>query len=141
MLDNELFVEWLDKKSKEIINKIGEEKPISSEEMIIMVLKAQANHFEHLDKDLRKDMQDVRKDLTKDMQYLREDLTKDIQDLREDMNKRFEQVDKRFEQVDKRFERVYSFIKWQIGIAVTTIFTIFGALCGIYYQIFQLTGK
>lgn len=46
--------------------------------MMILVLKAQANHFMHLDTDLRKDMRD-----------LREDMNRDVQNLREDMDKRF----------------------------------------------------
>jgi tetrahydromethanopterin S-methyltransferase subunit G len=52
--------------------------------MMILMLKAQTNHFAHLDIDLRSEMKA----------------------LREDMDKRFEQVDKRFEQVDKRFEQM-----------------------------------
>ncbi|MFA5878671.1 MAG: hypothetical protein WC860_00685 [Candidatus Margulisiibacteriota bacterium] len=115
MFDNNLFEEWLDRKSSEIILKL-EKEPLKSEEMMILVLKAQSNHFMHLDTDLRNDMIG----------------------LREDMKAQFEQVDKRFEQVDKRFERVYSFMKWQAGFAMTFLIAIFGALGGIYIQLAHL---
>lgn len=53
--------------------------------MMILVLKAQANHFMHLDTDLRKDMRDLREDMNTD----RKDLREDMKNLREDMDKRF----------------------------------------------------
>ena len=57
-----------------MFDKVGPEERINSEEMMILVLKAQANHFMHLNTDLRTEMKT----------------------LREDMNKRFEAVDRRF---------------------------------------------
>ena len=57
-----------------MFDKVGREEGINSEEMMILVLKAQANHFMHLDTDLRTEMKT----------------------LREDMNKRFEAMDRRF---------------------------------------------
>lgn len=68
---------------------------------MILMLKAQTNHFAHLDVDLRNEMKA----------------------LREDMDKRFEQVDKRFEQVDKRFEqltlRIDHFMVWSFATTLT----------------------
>jgi ElaB/YqjD/DUF883 family membrane-anchored ribosome-binding protein len=116
MFENDVFDTWLDNKSKEIILKLDKEK-LSSEEMIILMLKAQTNHFAHLDvdlrnemselnRDLRQEMSDLNKELRQDMQALNERLSNEMLALRKDMDKRFEQVDKRFEQVDKRFEQV-----------------------------------
>ena len=65
MFNNDIFEKWLDKKSSELVDKIGEEKALTSEEMIILVLKAQANHFAHLDRDLRTDMLNLRQDMDK----------------------------------------------------------------------------
>ncbi|NOT10424.1 MAG: hypothetical protein HOP23_01075 [Methylococcaceae bacterium] len=80
--------------------------------MILLVLKAQTNHFEHLDKDLRTEMASLNKELREEMILLRRD-----------MDKRFEQVDKRFEQVDKRFEiltsRIDHFMVWSFGTTLT----------------------
>ena len=92
MFDDNMFEEWLDKKAAEVFEKVGRGESIRSEEMMILVLKAQANHFMHLDTDLRREMKD----------------------LREDMNRRFEAVDKRFEAVDKRFNSM----QWLIGLGI-----------------------
>ena len=92
MFDDDMFEEWLEKKAAEVFEKVGRGESIRSEEMMILVLKAQANHFMHLDTDLRREMKD----------------------LREDMNRRFEAVDKRFEAVDKRFNSM----QWLIGLGI-----------------------
>jgi hypothetical protein len=97
MFNDQLFDQWLDKKASDIVTAFGDGRALTSEEMMILILKAQTNHFNHLDVELRTDMKD----------------------LRADMDKRFEQVDKRFEQVDKRFEtvivRIYHFMIWSFA--------------------------
>jgi len=119
MFQDNIFEKWLDNQANVIIDKLGAGLALSSEEMIVLVLKAQTNHFAHLDEDLRKDMRD-----------LREDLTTDMRNLREDMDKRFEQVDKRFEQVDKRFDsligRMDRFMVWSLGLTLTSTMLIIG---------------
>ena len=118
MFDDELFEDWLDKKTKAIFSKLGEEA-ISSDEMILLVLKAQTNHFEHLDKDLRTEMSALNKELREEMILLRRDMDKRF----EQVDKRFEQVDKRFEQFDKRFEvltsRIDHFMIWSFATTLT----------------------
>ena len=57
---NEIFDSWLEQKSQEILNKVNKEK-ITTEEMIILMLKALTNHFYHMDQDLRKDLRGLRK--------------------------------------------------------------------------------
>ena len=108
MFDDDLFDAWLDKKSKDIFVQLGDDKTPSGEEMIILVLKAQTNHFAHLDRDLREEMLELRKDM--DRRF-------------EQVDKRFEQVDKRFEQVDKRFEalatRIDRFMMWSFATTVS----------------------
>ena len=134
MFNNDMFEEWLDKKAKEIILEMGEGKALSSEDMMILVLKAQSNHFEHLDielredmktlrEDLTKDMMDLRKELTNDMKTLREDLTKELIAVRKDMDKRFEQVDKRFDQIVMRMDR---FMIWSLGLTLSSTIFILG---------------
>jgi predicted nucleic acid-binding Zn-ribbon protein len=118
MFDDQLFEDWLDKKTKAIFSKLGEEA-LSSDEMILLVLKAQTNHFEHLDKDLRTEMAALNKDLREEMILLRKDMDKRF----EQVERRFEQVDKRFEQVDKRFEvltsRIDHFMIWSFATTLT----------------------
>ena len=105
--ENKAFVAWLDEQAQLAMNKVTSGKGLVSQEIMILVLKAQTNHVAHVEQDLRKDMFE----------------------LREDMNKRFEQVDARLEQVDKRFEqvdknmnamigRIDNFMKWSFGTTV-----------------------
>ena len=121
MFDNNIFETWLDEKSKELVSKIANQEPLTSEEMIILVLKAQSNHFHHLDEDLRKDMKELREDMDKRFEQVDKRF--------EQIEKRFEQVDKRFKQVDKRFDAMISrmdrFMIWSLGLTMTsTIFII-----------------
>ena len=108
MFDDQLFEDWLDNKTKAIFSKLGEEA-LSSDEMILLVLKAQTNHFEHLDKDLRTETAALNKELREEMILLRKDMDirfEQVNSRIEQVDKHFEQVDRRFEQVDKRFEQV-----------------------------------
>ena len=121
MFEDDLFDTWLDQKSKEIVCKLGKEV-LSSDEMIVLVLKAQTNHFAHLDKDLRSEMTELNKSLRGEMAELNKELREEMILLRKDMDKRFEQVDKRFEQVDKRFEaltvRIDRFMIWSFSTSL-----------------------
>jgi uncharacterized protein (DUF3084 family) len=84
MFDNNFFDEWLDEEARRVQDKIKAGHALDADDKVLLILKAQVNHFYHLDIDLREE----------------------VKVLREDMDKRFEQVDKRFEQVDKRFEQI-----------------------------------
>ena len=106
MFDDNMFEEWLNRKAVEVFDKVGREERINSEEMMILVLKAQANHFMHLDTDLRTEMKNLREDMNKRF---------------EAMDRRFEAVDKRFEAVDRRFEafdRRFNSMQWLIGLGI-----------------------
>ena len=125
MFDEGMFEDWLDKKASEVLEKLGRNEGIRSDEMMILVLKAQANHFMHLDTDLRKDMLDLRED----MRDLREDMNGRFAALREDMNGRFvtlrEDMDRRFEAGDKRSDELredmnkrFNSMQWLIGLGI-----------------------
>lgn len=106
MFDDKFFEQWLDNQAQKVMEQVANGQSISPEQMMVLVLKAQTNHFAHLDIELREDIQALDKRLSGEMQSMNERLGKEMQELRKDMDKRFEQVDKRFEQVDKRFEQV-----------------------------------
>ncbi|GEM_PF-2586322 len=74
MFKEDVFLKWLDSEAERIVEKLGAGEPLKTEEMIVLILKAQANHFQHLDEDLRNE----------------------IKQLREDMEKRFDFIEKRF---------------------------------------------
>lgn len=96
---NEFFDQWLNQKSNEILAKVEKEK-ISNEDMLILSLKAQVNHFHHMDIEFR-------------------DEFKRIDHRFEQVQKQFDKVDKRFEQVDKRFDRIEHYIMWGAGFLTT----------------------
>jgi uncharacterized protein YhaN len=95
MFDDKFFDDWLDSQAQKVMEQVASGQSISSDQMMILMLKAQTNHFAHLDVDLRSEMK-----------ALREDMDKRFEQMQVETVKRFEQVDKRFEQVDKRFEQM-----------------------------------
>jgi tetrahydromethanopterin S-methyltransferase subunit G len=97
---NEFFDQWLNQKSTDILAKVEREK-ISNEDMLILSLKAQVNHFHHMDIEFRDEFRNIDKRF-------------------EQVDKRFEQVDKRFEQVDKRFDRQMTVMMWGFGLLFTS---------------------
>jgi len=123
MFDDKFFDEWLDGQAQKVMEKVANGEGIAPEQMMILMLKAQTNHFAHLDVDLRSDMQNLDSRLSSEMQKMNERLSGEMRELREDMDKRFEQVDKRFEQVDKRFEQLTSridhFMVWSFATTIS----------------------
>jgi ElaB/YqjD/DUF883 family membrane-anchored ribosome-binding protein len=134
MFDDKFFDDWLDAQAQKVMEKVASGEGIAPEQMMILMLKAQTNHFAHLDVDLRSDMQNLDSRLSSEMQKMNERLSGEMRELREDMDKRFEQVDKRFEQmhtetakrfeqVDKRFEqrtsRIDHFMIWSFATTIS----------------------
>ena len=124
----------LDAQAQKVMEKVASGEGIAPKQMMILMLKAQTNHFAHLDVDLRSDMQNLDSRLSSEMQKMNERLSGEMRELREDMDKRFEQVDKRFEQmhtetakrfeqVDKRFEQLTSridhFMIWSFATTIS----------------------
>ena len=145
MFDDNMFEKWLNEKAGEVFDKVGREEAIRPDEMIILVLKAQVNHFTHLDTDLRKDMRDLREDMSAEIKDLREemkDLREEMKDLREDMNElrrdmnelRQESISLRRdmntlrEDMEKRFNRT----QWLIGTGVAFLTVLMS-----FYQFLQ----
>ena len=91
MFDNEYFDQWLTLKSNEILIKMKEQEKLTNDDMLALTLKAQSNHFHHMDIEFREYFKKL------DVRF-------------EEVNKRFAEVDKRFEQVDKRFEQMYAHV-------------------------------
>jgi len=123
MFDDKFFEQWLDNQAQRVMNLVGDGKAISPEEMMVLVLKAQTNHFAHLDIELREEIQGLREDMDKRFDLMREEMDKRFDLMREEMNKRFEQVDKRFEQAEKRFEaltiRIDRFMIWSFATTLS----------------------
>jgi uncharacterized protein (DUF1800 family) len=106
MFDDKFFEDWLDTQAQKVMEKVASGEGIAPEQMMILMLKAQTNHFAHLDVDLRNEMILLREDMDKRF----EQVDKRFEQAQVETAKRFEQVDKRFEQAQvetaKRFEQV-----------------------------------
>jgi hypothetical protein len=113
MFGNELFDHWLNQKSLEILSKVEKEK-ISTEDMLILSLKAQTNHFHHMDEEFRGEFKKI------DLHF---------EQINEKFERRFDLVDEKFERrfdlVDKKFDRLYTALMWGFGLMFTSIFGLY----------------
>jgi hypothetical protein len=112
MFDDKFFDDWLDSQAQKVMEKVASGEGIAPEQMMILMLKAQTNHFAHLDVDLRNEMVLLREDMDKRFEQAKNEMVL----LREDMDKRFEQVDKRFEQLTSRIDH---FMIWSFATTVS----------------------
>ena len=123
MFDDKFFEDWLNTQAQKVMEKVASGEGIAPEQMMILMLKAQTNHFAHLDVDLRNEMILLREDMDKRF----EQVDKRFEQAQVETAKRFEQVDKRFEQAQvetaKRFEQLTSridhFMIWSFATTVS----------------------
>ena len=94
-----------DGQAQKVMEKVASGEGIAPEQMMILMLKAQTNHFAHLDVDLRNEMK-----------MLREDMDKRFEQMHTETTKRFEQVDKRFEQLTSRIDH---FMIWSFATTIS----------------------
>ncbi|MGZ3789715.1 MAG: hypothetical protein ACXVLQ_14395 [Bacteriovorax sp.] len=60
VFENQLFDHWLNKKSQDILTKMDKEQ-VTTEDMLILTLKAQTNHFHHMDVEFRDEFKKIDK--------------------------------------------------------------------------------
>lgn len=60
MFENQLFDHWLNQKSQEILSKMDKEK-VTTEDMLVLTLKALTNHFHHMDVEFRDEFKKIDK--------------------------------------------------------------------------------
>ena len=112
MFDDKFFSDWMDSQAQKVMEKVANGEGIAPEQMMILMLKAQTNHFEHLDVDLRNEMVLLRQDMDKRF----EQVDKRFEQMQQETAKRFEQVDKRFEQLTSRIDH---FMIWSFATTVS----------------------
>lgn len=134
VFDNTVFDAWLNNKSQEILSKVDREK-ITTEEMIILVLKAQTNHFYHMDLEFRGEFKSIYqhfRDVKEQFKIVDQRFEK-IDQRFEKIDQRFEKIDQRFEKMDKKiedgFDRQNRFLMWQGGLMMAMF-------SGIYLKLF-----
>ena len=102
VFNNEIFDSWLTKKSDQILSKVDRET-ISTEEMIILVLKAQTNHFDHMDQDMKKGISD----LGSRMDHLENRIDR--------VENRLDRIEIRVDSLDKKIDNRFM---WMIGVTI-----------------------
>ncbi len=112
MFDDKFFDDWLDSQAQKVMEKVAGGEGIAPEQMMILMLKAQTNHFAHLDVDLRNEMVLLREDMDKRF----EQVDKRFEQMQVETAKRFEQVDKRFEQLTSRIDH---FMIWSFATTIS----------------------
>jgi len=131
MFDNDLFDRWLDSESRKALEKFENNENLSIEDKMILTLKAQTNHFEHLDIELREDMRRLDEKFERkfdEMDSKFERKFDEVYERFEKIDERFEKIDDRFEKIDKKFEdmhkefnRLYSAINSQTWKMISAI--------------------
>jgi Fe2+ transport system protein B len=117
MFENQMFDHWLNQKSQEILSRIDKER-VSTEDMLILSLKAQTNHFHHMDVEFREEFRKIDKRF--------ESLDQRFSNSDDKLDKRFNSNDER---LDKRFDRLITSLYWGFGILITSVF-------GLYIKLF-----
>ena len=97
MFDDKFFDDWLETQAQKVMEKVASGEGIAPEQMMILMLKAQTNHFAHLDVELREDVKNLDIRLSSQMEKMNERLSGEMRELRQDMDKRFEQLTSRID--------------------------------------------
>ena len=128
VFDNEIFDSWLTKKSDEILSKVDREK-ITTEEMLILILKAQTNHFHHVDIEFRDEFKKIDERFETKFKRIEERLETEFKRIDVRFDKVNSELRAEFEKIDDRFEKIWSFQKWQAGMLL-------GLFGGLYIKLF-----
>jgi len=126
VFNSEILEEWLDQRTNEILASIKKEK-ITPEDMLTLSLKAQINHFHHMDIEFRQEFRGIDERFEKvDERFVKMDLDRreefkavDMRfvKLEEDIKEQFKAVDNRFNKMDERFEKMDErFVKMDLDI-------------------------
>jgi len=103
MFDNEIFDKWLDKEAERVIEKLTNNEKIENEDKLILMLKAQTNHFYHLDKEIRSEIE-LFKEESKKYWEENEKRWKENEKRWEENENRWKANEKRWEANEKRWE-------------------------------------
>lgn len=120
VFDNEAFDVWLSVKSQEILSKVDRET-ITTEEMIILVLKAQTNHFHHMDQDFRGEFGRVNNQF--------EEVQEQFKEIKNEFKEVRSEIKDQSREMNDRFDRMNRFLMWQGGV-------IMALFSGLYLKLF-----
>ncbi|MGZ3787597.1 MAG: hypothetical protein ACXVLQ_03700 [Bacteriovorax sp.] len=139
MFNNQIFDSWLNRKADEILSKVNRET-ITTEEMIVLILKAQTNHFHHMDEEMKSDMNGIHSEMKKfeihvqeefqeirsEMKEFKAEVQEEFQEIRSEMKEFKAEVKDEFKRIDSKLD---SRFMWSMGITVTMFL-------GLYLKLF-----
>lgn len=121
MFDNAFLDQWLEQKTNEILSRVQEQK-MSSEDILVLTLKAQVNHFHHMDVEFREEFKRIDSRF-KEMDEKFESRFKETDAKFEArLNEAQSMNEKRFQDIDKRFDHLTKVLMWGFGILITSHF-------------------
>jgi len=93
MFNDDIFDKWLDKEANKVLEKLNsnDDEALSVEDKMILTLKAQTNHFYHLDIELKQD----------------------IESFRQEQNKKWDESNKKFDAMQVELNKMYQAINNQ----------------------------
>jgi len=140
--EDRLFTEWLDNAYEKAIEKFKNDEEITNEDKLIFTLKYQSNHFQHLDIELREEIQktndkidNLEKELRKEFKDEIQKTNDKIDNLEKELRKEFkdeiqktnDKIDNLEKEINQKFEKLYITINnqtWRMlgGIGLILIF-------------------
>lgn len=124
VFENQLFDHWLNKKSQDILSKMDKEQ-VTTEDMLILTLKAQTNHFHHMDVEFREEFKKIDQRFDKFEQRFDQMESKSDQRFNQMESKSDQRFDQMESKSDRKFERMYTTMMWGFGILITSIFGLY----------------
>lgn len=132
VFNNQIFDGWLDRKAEEILSKVNREA-ITTEEMIVLILKAQTNHFYHMDQETKQDMTNLRTEISQlkiEMREFKTEMRQEMNDfkteIRQEMNDFKTEIRQDLKEESKKQDNRFM---WSTGITVTMFL-------GLYLKLF-----
>ena len=110
MFNDDIFDKWLDKEANKVLEKLNsDDKVLSVEDKMILTLKAQTNHFHHLDIDLKQNIESFREESNKKW----EESNKKFDAMQAESNKKWEESNKKFDAMQAELNKMYQAINSQ----------------------------
>ena len=136
MFKDDIFDEWLDSESKKVLEKLkNKETSLTIEDKMILTLKAQTNHFYHLDMELKKEIEDFRKEEAR--KWEEQNKKWEEQNKRwEEQNKRWNEQNKKWDEVNLHIQNLYQAINSQTWKMIGSI-----GLIVILSRVIEVFGK
>jgi len=112
MFNDDIFDKWLDKEANKVLEKLNGDEALSVEDKMILTLKAQTNHFYHLDIELKQDIESFRQEQNKKWEESNRKWDESNRKW-EEQNKKWNESNKKFDAMQVELSKMYQAINSQ----------------------------